>query len=138
MWDYISQFWDAITGIGDYTIEWFQNIGNAVAGAIGGLFDWLFHYISDLFVFLGWIFSVLTQMIQTFTLPISYVFNFIKGFTSSAFSDPQIAGLGYSFSPAIMGVFEAIPYWSVILSVLGIGVSVIVGFGIFRLLLKVS
>jgi len=142
MWDYILQFWDALTetvvSAGVYSVEWFQNIGNAVAGAFGGLFDWIIHYVNDLFVFLGWIFTMITQLVRTFTLPISFVFNFLKSFTVSAFSSPQTADLSYSFSSEIMGVFEAIPYWNVILLVLAIGVLVIIGFSIFRLLLKIT
>ena len=142
MWDYIAQFWDALTEVvvsaGTYSVEWFQNIGNAVAGAFGGLFDWIIHYINDFFIFLGWIFTMITQLIKTFTLPISYIFNFLKAFTISAFSSPQTADLSYSFSSEIMGVFEAIPYWNVILLVLAVGILVIIGFSIFRLLLKIT
>ncbi|GAI38972.1 unnamed protein product, partial [marine sediment metagenome] len=60
-WGFLGEFWDAITGATinawEYTADWFKQIGLAVAGAIGGLFDYLIHYFSDLFVFLGWLFS---------------------------------------------------------------------------------
>ena len=81
MWGYLEQFWNAITQVGDYTIEWFRNIGNAVAGAIGGMFDWLIHYVSDVFIFLGWLFSILKELIMTFLSPVAYTFNFLKSFT---------------------------------------------------------
>lgn len=136
MWDYITEFWDSLTAIGDYSIEWFENIGNAVAGAVGGLFDWIIHYMNDFFIFIGWVFSAITKLIQTFTLPISYTFNFLKEFTSSAFSEIQAPDISYSFSSGTMAVFQAIPYWNVILAVLGISVSIIVGFAVFRLFLK--
>lgn len=142
MWDYITQFWDSITGVvvdaGSYSIEWFENIGNAVAGAMGGLFDWLMHYFNDFFIFLGWIFSVITEIIQTFTLPISYVFNFIKSFTTSAFSTPQLAGASYYFSPEIKAVFDNIPNWNIMISVVGIAVSFIMAVAIFKLFLKLT
>jgi len=138
MWDYITQFWDSITGIGDYTIEFFQNIGNAVAGATGGLFDWLFHYANDFFIFIGWIFSMITEFLKTFTLPISYIFNFLKSFTESAFSSPQVAGTSYYFPPGIKAVFDVIPFWGVMISVLGLGISFIVGHAILKTLLKIT
>lgn len=142
MWDYILQFWDSLTEVvvsaGSYSVEWFQNIGNAVAGAIGGLFDWIIHYLNDFFIFLGWIFTMITELMKTLTLPISYIFNYLKGFTTSAFSSPQATGISYTFSPEIMGVFEAIPYWDTMLIVLGIGFSITIGFSIFKLFLKIS
>ena len=142
MWDYLSQFWDAITGVvvdaGIYSIEWFQNIGNAVAGAIGGMFSWLVHYFNDLFIFLGWIFSILKELILVFTLPIFFIFNFLKAFTISAFSSPIVAGASYSFDPETMAVFENIPYWNTIIGVLGITALIVIGVAILKILLQVS
>lgn len=142
MWDYLSQFWDAITGVvadaGTYSIEWFQNVGNAVAGAIGGMFSWLIHYFNDFFIFLGWIFSILKELISVFTLPVYYVFNFLKSFTTSAFSNPISPGVSYSFSPGVMSVFESLPYWNVIISVLGVSVLIVIGVAIMKALLQIS
>lgn len=142
MWDYILQFWDSLTEVvvsaGSYSVEWFQNIGNAVAGATGGLFDWLIHYINDFFIFIGWTFSMITDFLETFILPISYAFNFLKSFTTSAFSSPQVASASYYFSPEIKGIFDGLPYWNVVVSVLGVGILIIVGVSIFKLFLKIS
>ena len=54
VWDYLSQFWDSIASVGEYPIAFFQNIGIAVAGALGGFFDFIFHNLSDFFLLLGW------------------------------------------------------------------------------------
>lgn len=142
MWDYITQFWDSLTEVvvsaGTYSVEWFEGVGNAVAGAIGGLFDWLFHYFNDFIIFLGWIFSIIAQMLETLFLPISYIFNLLKAFTVSAFSDPLTPGVSYSFSAEIMEMFEVIPYWNIIIAVLGVSILIIIGFSILKLLLKIS
>lgn len=138
MWQYLSQFWDAITEVGTYTIAWFQSVGNAVAGAIGGMFNWLIHYVNDFFIFLGWTFSIIKELVKTFTLPISYIFNFLKAFTTSAFSSPQTPDASYTFSSGILGVFQSLPYWNVITAVLGIGILIIIGIAIFKLLLKIT
>ncbi|GAI17084.1 unnamed protein product, partial [marine sediment metagenome] len=65
-WGFLGEFWDAITGATinawEYTADWFKQIGLAVAGAIGNLFDFLIHYINDLFVFLGWLFSAIKEL----------------------------------------------------------------------------
>lgn len=142
MWDYLSQFWDAITGVivdaGSYSVEWFQNIGNAVAGAIGGMFSWLIHYFNDFFIFTGWIFSILKELVLVFTLPIFFIFNFLKAFTISAFSSPVIPGAEYYFSPGTMAVFQSIPYWNVMIGVLGMTILIVIGVAILKILLKVS
>ena len=65
IWGYLSEFWDNITEVvvstlGNsitYTIEFFQSVGNAVAGAIGSLFDDLIHHIYDVFLVIYWLFE---------------------------------------------------------------------------------
>ena len=141
MFEYLTEFWSAITEVvissGTYTVDWFKSIGNAVAGAIGGMFNWLIHYLNDFFVFLGWVFSILTELIKVFVLPISYIFNFLKAFTISAFSSPQSPGIDYAFSDQIKTVFENIPYWNTILSVIALSLLVLIGASIFRTILKI-
>jgi len=138
MWGYLDRFWNAITQVGDYTIEWFQNIGNAVAGAIGGMFDWLIHYVGDAFIFLGWIFAILKELILAFLSPVAYTFNLLKSFTLSAFSGAQAPPVSYTFSNEIMSVFNAIPYWSILCSIIGVAILVILGIVILRLFLNLT
>jgi hypothetical protein len=131
MWGYLSEFWNAITEVGGTTIEWFQNIGNAVAGATGQLFYGTLHYLNDTWVFLGWIFSVLAQIVALFLLPLTFIFQFLKGFLSSVFAAPT--DFTFTWSSEVLAVFEAIPYWSTISLVLGIGISIIALFAILNL-----
>lgn len=141
VWNYFSQFWNAIqevvVGGAAYTIEWFQSIGNAVAGAIGSFFDVIVHYIMDLFILIGWMGSVLKNIFLALLAPINYIFTFIKVFFSKAFSstlpDPEAT---YSFSSDIISIFEAIPHWTIFGSVLGAVLVIIIGIATLKLFLN--
>lgn len=122
MWGFLQEFWNAITQVGDYTIEWFQNIGLAVAGAVGNLFDFVLHYINDIAVFFYWIFSILGDIIGIFLLPLTYIFNFLKSLIQNAFATPD--DFSYNWSTDILSIFEAIPYWTTITSVIGTAIIV--------------
>lgn len=130
-WGYLGEFWNAITGVGEYTVEWFQNVGNAVGGALGNLFEFVNHSLSDVFVFGGWFFSALGTLLGKLWLPINYVFNFFSAFIEKAFSTPQAQEI-WSFSDEVMTVFEKIPYWNTMISVLGVCILVIVGVSILK------
>jgi hypothetical protein len=142
MWEYLSQFWDSITEVvldlGTFTIEWFESVGNAVAGAIGGMFNWLIHYVNDFFILMGWIFSILKELVNAFTLPISYIFNFLKSFTISAFGNPITPDVNYSFASYVISALENIPYWEYIGTILGITISVIAGVSLLKLITNIS
>lgn len=135
MWGFLSEFWDAITGVGEYTIEFFQNIGLAVAGAIGNLFDFVLHFINDAGVFFGWLGSILLEIVKTFVMPLTYIFTFLKSLLSSAFQTPTDF-TGYSWDAGILGVFGAIPYWDTLIVIVGIGISMIVLFFVLRTFLR--
>lgn len=134
-WGYLSEFWNAIIQVGDYTIEFFQSIGNAVAGAIGNLFDFLIHSLSDVFIFGGWFFSTLGLLFSKLWLPVNYIFAFFSSFVSKAFSTPIPQNI-WGFNSEIMSVFQAIPYWNTIIAVLGVAILIIVAMSILRQFLR--
>jgi hypothetical protein len=140
-WGFLGEFWDIISSqtIGgvEYTINWFKQIGLAVAGAIGGLFDYLIHAISDVFVFLGWLFSALKEIIMAMLLPLTYIFNFLKGFLTNAIKSPIVPETNYVFSTSTMSIFETIPYWNILTSILGVLILVITGFAIIRVISRI-
>jgi len=140
-WGFLGEFWNAVSSktinAWEYTADWFKQIGLAVAGAIGGLFDYLIHYFSDFFVFLGWLFSAIKEMVLATILPISYIGNFLKGFIINAIKTPISPEIDYAFSTSTMEIFETIPYWSIISSVLGICILILGGFAILRLILRI-
>lgn len=136
LWGYLSEFWDAITQVGDYTIEWFESIGNAVAGAIGGLFSDLTHHFYDVFYLVQWFLSNLGSMMSTILAPLFWVFNFTKGFLASATSSMIELGIEVPqielVSSNVSVFFNAIPYFSLLLS----GISGALGLFIFIFILK--
>lgn len=133
IWGYLNEFWNAITSVGDYTIEFFQNIGNAVAGALGNLFEFVNHNITDVFVFAGWLFSNFKIFFGNVLLPIRYVYSFLKEFIDTALISPTTSAKSiWNFPDNIMSVFNAIPYWTTISAVLGIAVIILVGFSILK------
>lgn len=140
-WGFLGEFWNSITSqtinAWEYTTDWFQQIGLAVAGAIGGLFDFLIHYVNDVFIFLGWLFSLIKELVLAVLLPITYIVNFLKGFLTNAIKTPEIPEVSYAFSTSTMEIFETIPHWNLISSTLGICILVLGGFAILRLMTKV-
>ena len=131
VWNYLTNFWNQLTDVGSTTIAWFQGIGNAVAGAIGGFFDAIFHLMSDLFWFFGWIFASLKAIFLALITPFNFIFLFLKTFISQAFSTPTNA-INPVLSPQIVEIFQRIPYWSILSSVLGGLVLVFVGFALIK------
>lgn len=129
MWGYLSEFWGKIAQVGDYTIAWFQGIGNAVAGAIGGLFEDLIHHFYDILYSLQWFFEGLQNLFVIIFRPLTWIFNFGKGFFDTAFKTPaelgiEIGELG-SFGTNVMSVFNAIPYANYIFAGVGAGLGIV-------------
>jgi hypothetical protein len=129
VWGYLNEFWNAISGVGDYTIEFFQSIGNAVAGAVGGLFEDLTHHIFDVFYFFGWLFDNLGILFGIIFKPLTWIFNFAKGFTTSAFATPeslniQLGAIGH-FSENVMAFFNVIPHFNLIFAGVGAGIGIL-------------
>ncbi|HUW46418.1 MAG TPA: hypothetical protein VMW50_11570 [Dehalococcoidia bacterium] len=123
MWGYLAEFWEEIVQVGDYTIEWFQSIGNAVAGAIGGLFSELIHYIYDCFYLVWWLFDSLKDLFAIFFTPFTWIFNLGKGFFSVAFKTAEELGLEIGevagFDDSVFAFFDAFPYFNYILAGVG-------------------
>jgi len=120
MWGYLSEFWNAIVSVGDYSVAWFQSVGNAVAGAIGGLFEDLTHHFYDIFYIIRWFLSNLGDMFVIAFTPLIWVFNFIRGFFVSATSSLEELGILIPemtiLSPNVLAFFDAFPYFSLLLS----------------------
>lgn|SRR5574343_44250 len=123
MWGYLSEFWDSVQEVGSTSVAWFQSVGNAVGGAVGNLFASTLHYLNDTWVFLGWLFSVIGQLISLFILPLNFIFQFLKGFLGTAFTAP--ADYSYTWSSEILAVFNHIPLWSTMSVVLGACISIL-------------
>jgi len=140
VWGYLSEFWNAITQevveAGVYTIAWFESIGNAVAGAIGSLFEDLIHHIYDVFYVLQYLLDNLQSLFNIVLTPLTWIFNFVRGFFISAFVEDIPPEITWTFPDEIVGVFNSIPYWEVFTFGIGAGISILVLVFIFRRLLS--
>jgi hypothetical protein len=136
MWSYFQQFWQQIVQVAEYPVEFFQNIGNAVAGAIGGFFDAIFHFLIDVFVFITWLFAGLKVIFLALLSPITYFFTTLRFTFSQAFSTPPAPDVSYTFSSGVLEVFQAIPHWQAIQVVCGVGLIVVLGIATIKLLLR--
>jgi len=135
VWDYLSSFWSKIVDVGSYTIDWFQGVGNAVAGAIGGFFDATFHLIGDMFLVVGWFFSYMKQIFLALVQPFNYIFLFLKSFISQAFTTPANE-VSEVLSPEITSLFQGIPYWEILSTILGALILFFVGFTLSKSISK--
>jgi len=133
IWGYLTEFWNAIIGVAEYPIEFFKSIGNAVAGAIGNLFEFFIHNTTDIFVFAGWFFSNFKNFFGNILLPVRYVYTFLKEFIATAFISPTTSAKEvWNFGGDVMAIFNAIPYWSMLSAVLGICIIILIGFVIVK------
>lgn len=118
MWGYLSEFWDIITSVGDYTIAFFQNIGNAVAGAIGGLFEDLTHHFYDFFYIIRWFLANLSNMLSKAFTPLIFVFNFIKGFFIASTSTLEKLNIQITemnlLTENVKAFFDVFPYFKLL------------------------
>lgn len=123
MWGYLSEFWNSITQVvveaGTYTIDWFESVGNAVAGAIGGLFEDLVHHLYDVFYSVQWLLDGLQNFFSIIFSPVVWALNFGKGFITTAFASPDELGLEIGevgeISASVFAFFDAVPYFNYIL-----------------------
>jgi len=135
MWGFLSEFWNAITSVGDYTIEFFENIGKAVAGAIGSMFEFLIHTASDFVIFVSWTFDNLWNLTGYILQPIKFIFHFLKKFFISVFTPENTPEQIWAFSDEVIDVFNSIPYWKYFS--VGIG-AVILLFIAFKVIKKLE
>lgn len=127
VWGYLTQFWEAIVEVGLYPVIWFENVGNAVAGAIGGLFEDLIHHVYDIFYFNNWLLENLAEIFFSAFTPLTWSFNFFKGFLASATSQIEELGLQVEdfsiYTDNVKAFFDMIPYFNIITA----GISGILG-----------
>lgn len=80
MFSFIAQFWNSITSVlvggVTYGIDFFQNIGVAVAGAIGSFFLVFLQYIYDFFVSITYVFQAFLNILPILLAPLYFIFDF--------------------------------------------------------------
>jgi hypothetical protein len=97
--------------------------------------DTFFHTITDLALFIQWLFANLKVIFTALLSPVNYIFSVIRYFWSSAFLTPPAPEFTYTFSPEVLAVFNSIPHWSIFVSVIGAVVIVFAGVAILKLFL---
>lgn len=134
MWGFFDEYWSAITSstvaAGEHTVDWFQNIGLAVAGAIGNLFNFALRFFNDAIIFFGWIFSLIGNIITIFLLPITWIFSFLKALLLAGFASPT--DTNYTWLISVNQILESVPYWTELMTALTIGLSIAFIFYVFR------
>lgn len=129
-WGYLSEFWDAIGEVvvsaNTYTIDWFQSIGNAVAGAIGALFEDLIHHIYDIFYVGQYLVDNLAVLFGILFTPLSWIFNLVKGFFDSAFQPAVESTISFPWNAEVLALFNAVPYWNVLMFSISAGLSILI------------
>jgi hypothetical protein len=91
---------------------------------------------SDFIVFVGWVWQNLFTLIGKIFIPVRFIYTYLKSFVVSAFATPPEVDVIWSFPANIMGLFQGIPYWNVLLGALVIGIFIILIVFIFKILLK--
>jgi hypothetical protein len=91
---------------------------------------------SDFIIFVGWAWQNIIIIVGKIFAPIRYIYIFLKSFISSALGTPIEPESIYAFSDEIKGVFQHIPYWNVLISVLIVGIMILMIMFILKTFLK--
>jgi hypothetical protein len=98
--------------------------------------DIFFHTITDVALFFQWLFANLKLIFTALLSPVGYVFAVIRYFWSSAFLTAPAPDLTYTFPAGVLDIFNTIPHWEIIVSVLGAVIVVFAGISILKLFLN--
>lgn len=122
--NYLLQFWNAITSAAVGTIEYFQSLGNAVAGAIGNVVLTPAHYVVDFFLVLSFLFENLRIVFYSILLYLNYIFIYFKEVITKI--DFSTAANPFAVLPTdAITFFNSIPYFSTFTGVIIAGVMAI-------------
>lgn len=140
MWGYLSEFWNAVSSTTlnawEYTESYFYSIGNAVAGAIGSLFDFIIHYFQDLIITFAWYGYNLGLILYQILAPIKYIFVFTEKFVINSFTPPILPEEITGFATSTASFFRSLPYWNVVNLAIVVLILFIGGIAIIKLILK--
>lgn len=91
---------------------------------------------SDFLIFLGWSWQNITEIIKDIFTPVRYIYTFLQQFVASAFATPPAGPEIWSFSAGIKAVFESIPYFSLLIQALVLGLVILFSIFILKTFLK--
>jgi len=81
---------------------------------------------SDFLIFLGWAFKNSTLILGKVFLPVRYIYTYLREFFTNAFVPPTTPEAIWTFPDEIKAVFNAIPYFNVLMSVMILGISILI------------
>jgi hypothetical protein len=94
------------------------------------------HNLNDVFYSLSYIVENLANAFLIIFYPINFAFNFFKGFFDGITTVPPETAISWTFDPAIVEIFNTIPYWSLLMFAVGGGLAIIVLVFVISQLLK--
>lgn len=125
---YLSAFWNSVAGATADTADWFKSLGNAVAGALGNLYIFLFQPIIDVILLLSYVLMLLKAVLLNFLSLPFWVYNFFLYFINNIAAytphNPWDSGVIYFLT--------SFPLWNVI----GFGLEATMMFGVLMLIRK--
>ena len=134
IWQFFNNLWNSITAAGGYTIEFFQNIGRAVGGALGDFFSNLIHAVLDLGVLVMILFEVSKNIFLALLKPVLWIFTFLYQFFSNIINFNFTYQSSISLDSRVMTVINAIPAFSTLSLVIVVAFYILILFKIFKLL----
>jgi len=104
---------------------------------VGSIFDTFFHTFSDITYFFAWSFEMMGQILNKLSLPFSFVYHFLVNIFNYGFATSPPAQLTYSFSTSTLDVFNSVPAWTIVSTMLGVGLIIVGGLATFKLLTRI-
>lgn len=98
--------------------------------------DEILHLIKDYFYVWQWLLDELKDLMAVVFAPLSWIFNFSKGFLFGAGSPPQEI-THYVFTAQIIGIFQDFPYFNSLLTAIACGLGILVVAFIFRKIIHI-
>ena len=87
--------------------------------------DLLFHSFFDVFYSLQYILSNILEIFKIIITPLTFAFNFVKGFFDGIATPPPEEIIDWTFSTEIWGVLETIPYFTIFIASIGAGLGML-------------
>jgi len=121
MFGYLAEFWDsiseAVVGGTTYTVAWFEQVGNAVAGGIGNILLSPLKVIVDFFLAIAYLLKCLWAVINLILSFFSFLFEWIYNLFEIVLTTPPTTG-EVIFDTNWISFFTSIPLFTLLLDIM--------------------
>jgi hypothetical protein len=107
----------------------------ALSGTKNKFMEVFFHTFTDALLFFGWFFANLKIIFTSILSFADYIFIVLGHFLSSISLTPPEPQLTYTFTADVLAVFNSIPNWAIISTILGVVIVLAGGIAILKLFL---